>query len=585
MTTVFRARQLIKKSGLFDPVYYLINNLDVCVADIDPLQHYVKFGWMEGRDPSEKFSTRFYLESNPDVKMSGMNPLVHYIMYGAKEGRETLPTGESFRPMAGNRRLVTIRTGNLVSIVNFRRSISYIRVYGLANFIKKARSKLFPYNDFQHLENKKRVSIVGKNRTISDYTSPTITELIDEKISIIIPTKDAGNEFPFLMKVLHSQEGFREIEIVIVDSGSTDDTVQIAENYDALVIRIEPDEFSHSYARNLGAEHATGDYLLFTVQDALPPNSTWLYELFQVLKQENVVAVSCAETPREDADLFYRQLCWNHYNFLGINEGDRIFSLPEELDHVSLRKNAQLSDLANLISRNVFSKYRYRLNYAEDLDLGIRLIRDGYKIAFLGSVRIIHSHNRSPYYFLKRGYVDNQFLSNIFDDFVTPKICMQSFVPDIAITYVFLNQLISYISNLPRPLTPDMFETKIREFFKQGYVGKFLGELPAANEQYLDQSTREFLENLINVSGFQYAGKNYNGFFITTFLDYIGITFNYLKNSYEYIDDLLLIEIKKCFYKAFSMLVGAHLAYCSKNRNGNELQDMDNMHNMLMEGV
>jgi len=578
------SRRLIKNSGLFDPLYYLIKNPDVRIADVDPLNHFLKYGWKEGRNPSVGFDIQYYLTMNPDVKNSGVNPLIHYLKKGKKEGRQPFPSAP--RVSQDSPKNVSSLPITKLSVENLRKIFPYIKKYGLKNFFRKASTIAFPKAQYNKLESTDKVKVMGMVEKARQFVATVpVIDKINVKISIIIPTKDAGNDLPFLLKTLCSQKGFREIEVIVVDSGSKDDTIQVAESHNAIVIKIDPSEFSHSYARNLGAEHATGDYLLFTVQDALPPNSTWLYELFQVLKQENVVAVSCAETPREDADLFYRQLCWNHYNFLGINEGDRIFSLPEELDHVSLRKNAQLSDLANLISRNVFSKYRYRLNYAEDLDLGIRLIRDGYKIAFLGSVRIIHSHNRSPYYFLKRGYVDNQFLSNIFDDFVTPKICMQSFVPDIAVTYVFLNQLISYISNLPRPLTPDMFETKIREFFKQGYVGKFLGELPAANEQYLDQPTREFLENLINVSGFQYAGKNYNGFFITTFLDYIGITFNYLKNSYEYIDDLLLIEIKKCFYKAFSMLVGAHLAYCSKNRNGNELQDMDNMHNMLMEGV
>jgi len=67
---------LIKKSGLFDPIYYLINNPDVLVADIDPLWHYIRCGWKEGRNPSDKFDTKFYLDSNPDVKRSGENPLV-----------------------------------------------------------------------------------------------------------------------------------------------------------------------------------------------------------------------------------------------------------------------------------------------------------------------------------------------------------------------------------------------------------------------------------------------------------------------------------------------------------------------------
>ena len=585
MNSLVSNRRLIKKSKLFDPVYYLINNPDVRAADIDPLRHYIKYGWKEGRNPSDKFDTRFYLDSNPDVKQSRENPLVHYIKYGAKEGRRALPTERFVSPVAQHSQLLSVTGKRIVSLDNFRQSVSYIRIYGLANFTKKARSKLFPGNELRHLDQSRSVRILDEKNSTFHVNKPTITEIIDKKISIIIPTKNAGTEFPFLMKVLRLQQGFREIEIIIVDSGSTDNTVQIAKSNNAILINIEPSEFSHSYARNLGAEYATGDFLLFTVQDALPPSSTWLYEMFQVLRSQDIVAVSCAETPREDADLFYRQICWNHYNFLGINDGDRIFSLPEKLDNISLRQNAQLSDLANLISRDVFNKYLYRLGYAEDLDLGIRLIKDGHKIAFLGSVRIIHSHNRLPYYFLKRGYVDNQFLSDVFDDFVIPKISMPSFVPDIAFTYIFLNRIIENINNLPKPLTSEMFETKVSELFAQSHRYEFPGELPIITDHYLDGKAKNFLEDLILSSGFQYAGRKYDGFLTMAFLGYASITFNYLKNTYETIDDLLLIEIKECFYKAFSILVGAHLAYCNKNRTGNELQDMDKMHETLMESV
>jgi glycosyltransferase involved in cell wall biosynthesis len=538
---------LIKQNGLFDEDYYCLQYPDIRRADVNPLWHFVSVGWKEGRKPSVKFDTTFYLESNPDVKPSGSNPLVHYIEFGAKEGRLALPSERYIPPTSESSRTLSVT--------------------------------------FEHLDQSQSVNILGKKPTTTPSLEPVVTEIIDKKISIVIPTKNAGADFPFLMKVLRLQEGFREIEVIIVDSGSTDDTVQIAESYDAKVVKIDPSEFSHSYARNLGAENATGDYLLFTVQDALPPSSTWLYELFQVLKNQNVVAVSCAETPREDADLFYRQICWNHYNFLGINDGDRIFSLPKKIDNISLRQNAQLSDLANLISREVFNKYHYRLGYAEDLDLGIRLIKDGYKIAFLGSVRIIHSHNRLPYYFLKRGYVDNQFLSDVFDDFVIPKISMQSFVPDITFTYVFLTRLTARLNNLPKPITPEMFETKVSELFAQRKEDEYPGELSVGTEQYLDKQARQFLEDLISESGFQFSGRKYDGFLTMAFLGYVSITFNYLKNTYETIDESLMTEIKECFYKAFSILVGAHLAYCNKNRTGNEIQDMDKMHKTLMEGV
>ena len=69
----------IKKSGLFDDRYYLKHYEDIRKLDIDPIKHYLDYGWKEGRNPSDRFDTNFYLESYPDIKNNGMNPLVHFI--------------------------------------------------------------------------------------------------------------------------------------------------------------------------------------------------------------------------------------------------------------------------------------------------------------------------------------------------------------------------------------------------------------------------------------------------------------------------------------------------------------------------
>ena len=72
---------------MFDPTYYLSNYPDVRKADVDPLIHFVKYGWQEKRNPSPRFDTNFYMENNSEVRNSGINPLVHYLKYGQKEGR------------------------------------------------------------------------------------------------------------------------------------------------------------------------------------------------------------------------------------------------------------------------------------------------------------------------------------------------------------------------------------------------------------------------------------------------------------------------------------------------------------------
>ena len=76
---------LIKKSDLFDSEYYLTNNEDVKKAKMNPIKHYLQFGWKEGRNPSSKFNGNEYLNKRPDVRVAGICPLIHYLKFGKEE--------------------------------------------------------------------------------------------------------------------------------------------------------------------------------------------------------------------------------------------------------------------------------------------------------------------------------------------------------------------------------------------------------------------------------------------------------------------------------------------------------------------
>ena len=77
----------LKKSKLFNEKWYLNTYTDVKHASINPVEHYIRYGAGEGRNPSRFFDTRAYLNRYVDVKNAGINPLFHYIKYGAAEGR------------------------------------------------------------------------------------------------------------------------------------------------------------------------------------------------------------------------------------------------------------------------------------------------------------------------------------------------------------------------------------------------------------------------------------------------------------------------------------------------------------------
>lgn len=82
----------------FDREYYLLHNPDVAKAGVDPLLHFMRYGWKEGRDPSASFSVSYYLEANTDVRNAKINPFWHYVVAGKSEGRDPVAPKEDTPP-------------------------------------------------------------------------------------------------------------------------------------------------------------------------------------------------------------------------------------------------------------------------------------------------------------------------------------------------------------------------------------------------------------------------------------------------------------------------------------------------------
>ena len=77
----------IARSKLFDKKWYLKNNPDVAKSHADPIDHYLRIGWKEKRNPHPKFNGNKYLSDYPDIAQEGLCPLAHYVRWGKKEGR------------------------------------------------------------------------------------------------------------------------------------------------------------------------------------------------------------------------------------------------------------------------------------------------------------------------------------------------------------------------------------------------------------------------------------------------------------------------------------------------------------------
>lgn len=327
------------------------------------------------------------------------------------------------------------------------------------------------------------------------------------KVSVVIPAFNGAHELPGLLESLKSQEGPDTPELVVVDSGSTDGTAVLAEQAGAKVIHITQEEFSHSYARRLGAENATGEYLLFMTQDALPDGKDWLLRLMQPILVSGAAAASCYERPRADADLFSRISAWVWRKTICGGE-DRLTALPSDESYDSLRRCAQLNDNACLIRRETyFALGGHRGDYAEDLELGIRLLRAGYRLGLLDSVSVIHSHSRLPLYYFKRAVIDARSITGMFSDFSLDRLELRDTVSRTAAAAC---AVILYLRELPA--APES-AAALAEFTRDGFERILVSIRRMKKNQIqtlllesgeLHESVRPFVEDLWLAGGGEY---------------------------------------------------------------------------------
>ncbi|TCJ97987.1 rhamnosyltransferase [Volucribacter psittacicida] len=210
------------------------------------------------------------------------------------------------------------------------------------------------------------------------------------KISVIIPTYNAEKCLSTLLNTLISQTN-RYDELIIIDSSSKDNTVNIAKNYTDKIIIIPTNEFDHGGTRAKAAEIATGDILIFFTQDALPYDNYCVEEILSVFKDENIVAAYGRQIPYENTNLFGKHLRYFNY------PEESLYRNKSDITKYGI-KTAQLSNSFcayrkdKLIEQGNFSN---NLILGEDVYIGTKFILAGYTLAYTANAKVYHSHSYS----------------------------------------------------------------------------------------------------------------------------------------------------------------------------------------------
>jgi glycosyltransferase involved in cell wall biosynthesis len=201
-------------------------------------------------------------------------------------------------------------------------------------------------------------------------------------ISIVIRTLNEARYLDELLHAVAGQElGDLSVETVIVDSGSSDATLAIADKHRCRVTHIDKSEFTFGRSLNRGCDFADGDILVFISGHCVPSSSLWLRNLVQPII-DGVSAYSYGRQLGRDTTKFSERRIFEKY-----------FPATSRLPQDGFFCNNANAALA----RSAYERYRFdeELTGLEDMALAKQIVNDGGRIAYVADAAVYHIHLES----------------------------------------------------------------------------------------------------------------------------------------------------------------------------------------------
>ena len=206
-------------------------------------------------------------------------------------------------------------------------------------------------------------------------------------ISVLIPVKDGGSGLVRCLQAIMAQKVEDEVEVVVVDSGSSDGSPDRARELGAEVHEIPASDFVHGATRNLAAQLSRGEVLVFTTQDAVPADDHWLDRLVRALEGDGVVGAYGRQLPHEDAtppEQFFLDFMY------GASPRIQRLGGIEELSF----EQTLFSNVNSAIPRTVWEANPFRddVTMSEDQEWSRRMLLAGNTIVYEPEAAVRHSH-------------------------------------------------------------------------------------------------------------------------------------------------------------------------------------------------
>jgi glycosyltransferase involved in cell wall biosynthesis len=206
----------------------------------------------------------------------------------------------------------------------------------------------------------------------------------DGVIGVVIRALNESEFIGRCLETLQRQRGNFDLDIVVVDSGSTDATVEIARSYQARIVSLAPTDFDYSKALNVGIEAARGEVVVSLSAHAIPLDDHWLSAVTAPLEDPRVAGVSSRQVPWPDAP-------WQEVHRLQHQFGEDACVYADASEREIVFSNA-----ASVIRRSVWREHPFTLPAAEDVEWARRVVAAGWKILYEPTAAVYHSHHEGP---------------------------------------------------------------------------------------------------------------------------------------------------------------------------------------------
>lgn len=201
------------------------------------------------------------------------------------------------------------------------------------------------------------------------------------KASIVIRTYNEARHLPQLLRAIRDQQAPFESEVIVVDSGSNDGTVEIAAAHGCRLVHIEKDRFSFGRSLNIGCEAAAGTHLVFVSGHCIPATASWLRELVEPLGTHGVVYAYGGQYGHDTSKFSECRLFAKCFP-----EQRRV---PQE-GFFCNNANAALLKSAWLEER-----FDEDLTGLEDMHLARKLVQQGHRIGYVPEAAVWHIHDEN----------------------------------------------------------------------------------------------------------------------------------------------------------------------------------------------